>query len=91
MKVSPPQPRDQERDMKYRGRKLTRVLIAIACVALARWLFDVAGYWPHGYSLSLSQFVCFLFCFIGIERVVSAAVDLATTAFAPMATIQHRD
>ena len=62
--------------MKRRGQRLIRLVIAVASVLMAWLLLDLAGAWSHG-SHSVAQFCCLLFCVIGIERIASAAADLA--------------
>ena len=74
--------------MKHIKQRLTRSLTAIPSVALAWWLFHLAGDWPRAASLGL--FFIFLFCVLGIDRVVSAAVDLVTIALAPIETVKRR-
>ena len=74
--------------MKHLKQRLTRALTAIPSVALAGWLFHVVGDWPH--AASLSQFFLFMFCVLGIDRVISAVVDFVTIALAPIETIKDR-
>jgi hypothetical protein len=74
--------------MKRTRQRLTDALTASASVALAWWLFHIAGDWSS--TTSLSQFFLFLFCVLGIDRVMSAAIDLVTIAFAPIETLKHR-
>jgi hypothetical protein len=73
--------------MKHTKQRLTRLLAASASVALAWWLFDLAG-WSH--ATSLSQFFGFMFCVLGIERVMSAVIDLVTIALTPVETLKQR-
>ena len=58
-----------------------RSLTTIPSLMLAWWLFDLAGYRPFG--LSVTQFLCFFLCFLGIERIVNATIDLLLIAFEP--------
>jgi len=51
-----------------------RFMIAIASVLMAWWLFDFAGDWSRH---SIAQFLCFLFCVLGIQRIASASADMA--------------
>ena len=75
--------------MKRTRKRLTRSLTAIPAVALGWWLYRAAGDWSH--TISLSQFFLFLFCVLGIDRVVSAVVDLVTITLAPIEAIKHRE
>lgn len=70
------------RRRRHRRQRAIRSLTAIASLMLAWWLFDLAGYRPFG-SLSVSQWLCFSLCFIGIDRIVSATVDLMVIALEP--------
>lgn len=74
--------------MTHRKQRLTPLLTTGASVALAGWLLHIAGVWPG--AASLSQFLLFMFCVFGINRVVSAAVDLVTIALAPIETVKDR-
>jgi hypothetical protein len=75
--------------MKKRTRqRLTRVLTAIPAPVLAWWLLQATGVWSSG--ASPSHFFLFLFCVLGVDRILSAAIDLVTIALAPTATIEHR-
>ena len=65
--------------MKRRSQRPIRLVVAIASVLLGWWLLDSAGDWSHE-SYSVAQFFCFLFCVLGIQRIASAAVDLAVIA-----------
>jgi hypothetical protein len=62
--------------MKRRSQRLIRLVIASASVLIAWWLLDLTGAWSHGSHL-VAQFFCFLLCVTGIERIASAAVDMA--------------
>ncbi len=74
--------------MKPRKPHLARMLSAFASFALAWLLFDVAGdLWP---AQSLSQFFCFMFCVLGIDRVMSSVIDLVTIALTPIETLKER-
>jgi hypothetical protein len=73
--------------MKRTKQRLTRLLTAIPTVVLAWWLFEVAVGWTG--AISVSRFFLFLFCALGIHRVVNAAVDLVAIALAPIATLKH--
>src|SRR4051794_13047775 len=55
-------------DMQRTKLRLTRLLTASVSVALAGWLLHVAGDWPR--ATSLSQFFVFMFCMLGIDRVL---------------------
>jgi hypothetical protein len=74
--------------MKHTRQRLTRLLSTSASVALGWWLFDLAGV---SHVTSLSQFFCFMFCVLGIERVMSAVIDLVTIALTPIETLKQRD
>jgi len=73
--------------MKRTKRRPTRFLTSITTVLLACWLFEAAVGWSG--AMSLSRFFLFMFCMLGVGRVVSAAVDLVTIALAPIETIKH--
>lgn len=66
---------------KTRRRRVIPLLTTTVSFALAWWLFDIAGNWSQGYTAS--QFFCFSLCFLGIERIVSATIDLLVIAFEP--------
>jgi multisubunit Na+/H+ antiporter MnhE subunit len=70
-----------DRRQRLRRQRVIRSLTAIPSVMLAWWLFDLAGDWSHGYSIS--QFFGFLFCVLGIDRIVKATVDLLVIALEP--------
>ena len=69
------------RRRRQRRQHAIRSLTSIASLMLAWWLFDLAGYRPFGSSVS--QWLCFSLCFIGIERIVSATVDFLVIALEP--------
>jgi hypothetical protein len=73
--------------MKRKKQRLTRLLTAIPAFLLAWWLFEAAVGWSG--PTSLSQFFLFAFCVFGVDRVVSAAVDLVTIALAPIETLKQ--
>ena len=73
--------------MKHTKQRLTRLFTTVASFTLAWFLFEVAGAWSH--PQSLAQFFCFAFCVFGIDRVMSAAIDLLTIALAPIETIEN--
>ena len=73
--------------MTHAKQRLSRSLIAITSVTLAWLLFDLAGVWSQ--ARSITQFLCFMFCVLGIDRVMSAAIDLVTIAAAPIETIKR--
>ena len=73
--------------MKRTRQRLTQVLTAIPTVVVAWWLFEAAVGWSG--VTSLSRFFLFMFCVAGVDRVVSAVVDLVTIALAPIETIKH--
>ena len=73
--------------MKRTRQRLTRLLTAIPAFVLAWWLFEAAVGWSG--AMSLSQFFLFAFCLFGVDRVVSAAVDLVTIAVAPIETVKR--
>ena len=73
---------------KRTQQRVTRILPAIASFGLAWWLFQTTGGWSR--ATSLSEFLLFLFCVLGIDRIVSAAIDLVTIAFGPTDTIKQR-
>ena len=72
-------------DMNRPGQRMMRFVIAIASVLTAWWLFDFAGDWSRG-SYSVAQFLCFLFCVLGIQRIASASADRAVIAFSERRT-----
>jgi len=74
--------------MKRTRQRLTQVLTAIPTVVLSWWLFEAAVGWSG--VTSLSRFFLFMFCMLGVGRVVSAAVDLATIAFSPIETLKRQ-
>jgi hypothetical protein len=69
------------RRRRQRRQHAIRSLTAIASLMLAWWLFDLAGYRPFGSSVS--QWFSFVFCYIGIDRIVRFTVDLLVIAFEP--------
>ena len=72
--------------MKRRRQSMIRSATTFASVLLAWWLLDLAG--ARG-SHSLAQFLCLLFCVLGIERIASAVVDLTAIAFEPRNRTPH--
>jgi hypothetical protein len=74
--------------MKRRGQRLVRFFVALASVEIGWRLFDFAGDWAHG-SYSVAQFLCFLFCVLGIQRITSAAVDMAIIAWSNGSRTPH--
>ena len=73
--------------MKRTKQRLTRLLTAIPTVVVAWWLFEAGVGWSG--ATSLSRFFLFMFCLLGVDRVVSAAVDLVTIALTPIETIRN--
>ena len=69
------------RRRRQRREFLISSLTAMASLVLAWWLFDLAGYRPFGSSVS--QWFCFVLCYLGIERIVSTTVDFLVIAFEP--------
>jgi hypothetical protein len=66
--------------MKRRSQRLIHLVVAIASVLIAWWLLDLAGAWSRGPHY-VAQFLCFVFCVNGIERIASAAADMAVIVF----------
>jgi hypothetical protein len=60
-------------------KRLVRALVGIAAACLGWWLFYVLGVWS-GASKSPVTFVCFFFCIVGIDRVLSTLIDLLSFA-----------
>jgi hypothetical protein len=73
--------------MKRTQQRLTRFLTAIPTVVLTWWMFEAAVGWSG--VTSLSRFLLFMFCMLGVGRVVSATVDLVTIAFSPIETLKR--
>jgi hypothetical protein len=73
---------------KHRADRWVQGVVAFVSVMFAWWLVDIAGNWSHERQ-SFAQVLCFLFCFIGIDRILSAAVDFAIIAFGPTERAPH--
>jgi hypothetical protein len=59
----------------WKRLRLVRGIVGSASAGLAWWLFYLLDVWS-GASRSPTAFVCFFFCILGVDRALSASIDL---------------